>query len=233
MKFNHVKLMYQSKRRGDGVMWKNKLFKNILAFCMALAVVYMVVICAIWIGYEHSKEKTAVINRSEQLMSGIKEDIDRRLRVAASVIEQFALDTEIRDYLKSQEFNGADILQVRNKLSNMGSSFAQLGFRIEVLNTNQQYIVTGEKALPLKEYLRENGMDSGVFEAVFSQLQNSGSFSRFVLYPASAVSTQSGQEQLVLLYKSYVNGENDMYFLASFDKNYLLSNYSLTQSGGG
>ena len=63
---------------------------------------------------------------------------------------------------------------MRNKLSDLGSSFARHGFCIEILNTHQQYIVNGEKSLFLKAYLCENRMDPESFDTVFTYLKSSG-----------------------------------------------------------
>ena len=115
-------------------MWKNRLFKNILVLCMALAIVYMTVICAIWVGYESSKSRTAAEAKSQQLVLGIKEDVDKRMLVAASLMEQYAWDAEISGFMLSDVFDPTEVIRVRNKVANTGTSFTQLGILVDILN---------------------------------------------------------------------------------------------------
>ncbi len=209
-------------------MWKNRLFKNILVLCMALAIVYMTVICAIWVGYESSKSRTAAEAKSQQLVLGIKEDVDKRMLVAASLMEQYAWDAEISGFMLSDVFDPTEVIRVRNKVANTGTSFSQLGFRVDLLNENLQKVVTGGGALSLEEYLDEIGASRALYEPLHEQLVKGGARSQFAMYPASIVSKTTGQEQVLLLYKSYIHRRDEVFFFALFEKSYLLSDYSIT-----
>ena len=209
-------------------MWKNRLFKNILVLCMALAIVYMTVICAIWVGYESSKSRTAAEAKSQQLVLGIKEDVDKRMLGAASLMDQYAWDAEISGFMLSDVFDPTEVIRVRNKVANTGTSFSQLGFRVDLLNENLQKVVTGGGALSLEEYLDEIGASRALYEPLHEQLVKGGARSQFAMYPASIVSKTTGQEQVLLLYKSYIHRRDEVFFFALFEKSYLLSDYSIT-----
>lgn len=210
-------------------MLKHRLFKNILALCIALVMVFMTVVCVVWLGSASAKNRAAAFDRSQQMVTGAKSEIDRRLVIVASMMEQFAHDPEISSFMRGgDDVDAYDILKMRNKLSNITTNFSQLGFRMALFNPQLQLVVTSEKSQRLSEYLQEVQADPELFQLVGSQLAGYGARSRYALYPEALSSGWNGMEQLLLLYKSHVDARADLNFFVLFDKDYLLSDYTIT-----
>ena len=211
-------------------MLKHRLFKNILALCIALIMVCMAVICVIWLGGAAAKNREADFDRSCQMIAGAKSEVDRRLVIVASMMEQFAHDPEISAFMRGgDDVDAYAILQMRDKLSNITTNFAQLGFRMSLFNPQLQLVVTSEKSQRLGEYLQEVGAEPELFQTVGSQLAAYGARSRYALYPKTLRTGWNGAEQLLLLYKSHVDARADLNFFVLFDKDYLLSDYTIAE----
>jgi YesN/AraC family two-component response regulator len=198
---------------------KNKFYWKLFLCMMGVIFVYTAAVTFVYYLKNHEFASYEREQSQKEVLKQTKENIDNRLQVALSGINQLRSTEAFRNFSENQneQLKYYYVSELHKELQKNSNAFSQFEYKLGVMKADDDLIITPDMTINKTRYFHQLGLNKAENEQAAKYLaEKKNSFSQYNMY--TLASEDKNNPYITLLKKEKISSGNSVVFFLSFYK---------------